>query len=102
MDCDEKHFFSCLVSAVLFLACAIILENKSDALGIKLLILQVHLPIQRSSGNIDPQKIVDCILLENCGMQTIKDGHLSLLSKNFVKNINALSSILMSRSKNEA
>ena len=36
-----KGIFSCLVTVALFLPCAIILENKRDALGIKPLIFRV-------------------------------------------------------------
>ena len=81
----------------LFPPCDTILENNSDALGIKSLILRVYLAIQRSSENIDPIKI------DKYGIQTIKNGNVSLLSlykKNLYSKI--LSSILMSRSKNEA
>ena len=58
----------------LFPPCDTILENNSDALGIKSLILRVYLAIQRSSENIDPIKI------DKYGIQTIKNGNVSLLS----------------------
>ena len=49
-----KGFFSCLVSVDLFLPYVIILENKSDAVGIKSLILRKHRALRRSSENINP------------------------------------------------
>ena len=49
---NDERPFSCLVSVALSLPST--LEKKSDALGIKSLILRVHLAIQRSSENIDP------------------------------------------------
>ena len=100
MSNDEKPFFSCLISVVLLPPCVIILENKSDALGIKSLILIVQLISRRSSENIDPYKIVDGILLEKWGIQTIKNGNLSLLSKSLYTKTQY--SIFMSRSKNES
>ena len=48
---DEKPF---LVSVSLFPPCVIILEDISDALGIKSLILKVHLGMRRRSKNTDP------------------------------------------------
>ena len=47
---DERPFLVVyLVSITLFPPCAIILENKSEALGIKSLTLRVRLAIRRSS-----------------------------------------------------
>ena len=74
-------FCSCLVSARLFPPCAIIYENKSEALVIKLSVLRKNLAIQRSSKNVDPEEIVDGILLDKWGICTVKDGNLSLSSK---------------------
>ena len=65
--------FGCLVNVALFPPCVIIFENKSDALSIKLLILRVHLAIQRGSENIDPQKIVDVHCLTNGAFGLYKD-----------------------------
>ena len=50
----KVFFFGCLVIDCLFPPCAIILENKSDALGINSSIPTVNLAIRRSSKNIDP------------------------------------------------
>ena len=77
-----KAFFSFLVSAALFAPFVIILENKSEALCKKPLILRVQLAIRKSyTENIDPQKIMDGIFLEKWGIWTIKNGNLYLLSK---------------------
>ena len=77
-----------------------IFENKSECLGIKSSVLREHLAIQRSSENIDPEEIVDSILLDKWGIRTINNENLSLLSKGLYTKIE--SSTLMSRSKNEA
>ena len=78
-----KSFFSCLISVALFPSYAVILENISDALGIKSLILRVHLAMRRSSENIDPQKIVDgMLLLEILGIvRWLKGEHRTLWTK---------------------
>ena len=76
-----KGLFSCLVRVALLSPCAIILENKSEALGIKSLVLREHLVIRRSSENIGPEENVDGILLDKWGIRTINNGNLSLLSK---------------------
>ena len=76
-----KVFFSCLGSAAVFPSCAIIFENKSECLGIKSSVLREHLAIQRCSENIDPEEIVDGILLDKRAIRTINNGNLSLLSK---------------------
>ena len=60
---------------------AIIFENKSESLGIKSSVLREHLAIQRSSENIDPEEIIDGILLDKRGIRTINNGNLSFLSK---------------------
>ena len=60
---------------------AIIFENKSESLGIKPSFLKEHLAIRRSSENIDPEEIVDSILLDKRAIRTINNGNLSLLSK---------------------
>ena len=62
-----KGIFCCLVSA-LFPPCAIILENESDALDIKWLIIRLHLAIPKSSEKTDPYKFVDSILLDKWGI----------------------------------
>ena len=49
-----KDIFSCLVSVDLFLPYVIILENKSDAVGIKSLVLRVHCALRKSFENINP------------------------------------------------
>ena len=49
-----KTFFSFLVSAALFLSFALILENKSEALSRKSVILRVQLAIRKSFENITP------------------------------------------------
>ena len=60
------------MSVALFPQCAAaILENKSNALGI----------IQRSFENTDPNKIVHGVLLDKCGIRTIKNPNFSLWSK---------------------
>ena len=74
----EKSF------AAQFPPCATILENKSKALGIKLSFLREHLAIQRSSENIDPEEIVDGILLDKWGIRPVSNGNLSLLSKKII------------------
>ena len=58
-----------------------IFENKSECLGIKSSVLSEHLAIQRSSENIDPEEIVDGILLDKRAIRTINNENLSLLSK---------------------
>ena len=58
-----------------------LLKIKSDALGIKSLVLIVHLAVQRSSKNIHTKKIVHGILLEKWRIQPIKNGNLFLLSR---------------------
>ena len=88
-----------LFSVALLPPCAIILESKSNALGIKSLIFRVHLATRTSFENTDPQKIADGILLHKQGIRTIKNGNLSLLSKSLYAK--TLSSILTSRSKNQ-
>ena len=88
-----------LISAALFPPEAIILESKSEAQGIKSYVLRGHLAIQRSSENIDPEEIVDGILLDKWGIRTINNENLSLLSKGLYTKTE--SSTLMSRSKNE-
>ena len=57
-----------LVSVALFPPYAIILENKSEALGRKSIILRMHLAIRKSSENIDPWKNMDGMLLEKWGI----------------------------------
>ena len=59
-----------------------ILENKSEALRIKFLVLRENFAILRSSENIDPEEIVDGILLDKLGIRTINNGNLFLLTKN--------------------
>ena len=76
------------------------MENKSDAAGIKPLILREHLAMRRSSENIDAESIFDGILLDIWGIRTTKNGNLSLLSKSWYTK--ELSSFLLSRPKNEA
>ena len=49
-----KAFFSFLVSAALFLSFALILENKSEALSRKSVILRVQIAIRKSFENITP------------------------------------------------
>ena len=66
-----------LVSAVLFPPQTIILESKSEAQGIKSYVLRGHLAIQRSSENIDPEEIVDGILLDKWVIWTINNENLS-------------------------
>ena len=51
-----------------------------------------HLAIWKSSKNIDPRKVENCILLEILGIRTIKNRNLFLLSKSLYTN--TLSSIL--------
>ena len=58
-----------------------ILESKSEAQGIKSYVLRGHLAIQRSSENIDPEEIVDGILLDKRPIRDINNGNLSLLPK---------------------
>ena len=58
-----------------------ILENKSEALGIKFLVLRWDFVILRSSENIDLAEIVDGILLDKWGLRTINNRNLSLLTK---------------------
>ena len=68
-------------------------------IGIKSLILRVHLAMRRSSGKTDPKKTVECILLDIWSIGTVKNEKSSLLSKSlYMKN---LSSILISRLKNK-
>ena len=67
--------------------------------GIKSYVLRGHLAIQRGSENIDPQEIVDGILLEKWGIRTINNENSSLLSKGL--HTKTESSTLISRSKNE-
>ena len=76
-----KAFFSCLGSVALFPPCAIIFENKPESLGITSSVLREYLAIRRSSKNIDPEEIVDGILLDKRAIHTINNGNLSLLSK---------------------
>ena len=53
-----------MVIAALFPPSGIILESKSEAQGIKSYVLRGHLAIQRRSGNIDPEEILDGVLLD--------------------------------------
>ena len=76
-----KTVFSCLVRVALFPSCTIILENKLEALGTQFLVLREHLAILRSSENIDPEAIVDGMLLDKWGIRTINNGNLSRLTK---------------------
>ena len=62
--------FGCLV--VLFPPCAIILENKSDAQGMKSLLLRMYLVTRRTPENIDTENL-DGILLDKWGIRTIKN-----------------------------
>ena len=55
------NFFSCLVSVALFPLFAIIFENKSDVLGIKSLILRVHLAIFYFDVKIQKWNIVSLV-----------------------------------------
>ena len=75
------------------------MESKSEAQGINSFALRGHLAIQRNSENIDPEEIVDGILLDKWGIRTINNENLSLLSKGLYTKTE--SSTLMSRSKNE-
>ena len=77
-----KDRFFCLVSAALFPSCTIILGNKSETLCVQFLVLREYLAILRSSENIDPEEIVDGILLDKWGIRTINNGNLSRLTKN--------------------
>ena len=88
-----------LVSAVLFPPQTIILESKSEAQGIKSYVLRGHLAIQRSSENIDLEEILDGILLDKWGIQTINKENSSLLSKGLHTKTEA--STQASRSNNE-
>ena len=88
-----------MVSAALFPPSGIILESKSEAQGIKAYVLRGNLAIQRSSENIDPEQIVDDILLDKWGIRTINNENLSLFSRGLYTKTE--SSTLMSRSKNE-
>ena len=53
--------------------CIVILEKKSETLGIKFLVLREPLAIRRSSEIIDPEEIVDGILLGKRGIRTINN-----------------------------
>ena len=55
--------------------------KTNQTLGIKSSVLREHLAVQRSSENIDPEEIVDGILLDKRAIRTINNGNLSLLSK---------------------
>ena len=56
-------------------------KANHKAQGIKSYVLRGHLAIQKSSENIDLEEIVDGILLEKWGSQTVNKENLSLLSK---------------------
>ena len=74
--------FCCfLVSAALFSPCAIIIENKSEDLGIKLSDFREHLTIRKISQNLDPEEVVYDIMLGKWGIWAANNGNLSLLSK---------------------
>ena len=61
-------------------------EHKSDALGItSLTFRRVHASIERSSENMDPQKIIEGILFDKWEIGNIKNGNKSLLSKSLSK-----------------
>ena len=95
-------FFSCLVQSVLLYFRLVLSFSKRNIYNIviKSLILRVHLTIRRSSENIEPQKIVDVMLLDKWGTRAIKNGNLPLMSNSLYTK--TLSSVLMARSKNEA
>ena len=75
------------------------MESKSEAQGINSYVLRGHLASQRSSENIDPEEIVNGILLDKWGIRTINNENLSLLPRGLYTKTE--SSTLMSRSKNE-
>ena len=60
----------------------------------------MHLTIRRSSENIEPYKIVDVMLLDKWGTRAIKNENLPLISNSLYTK--TLSSVLRTRSKNEA
>ena len=58
------------------------LLKTNESIGITSSVLREHLAIPRSSENIDPEEIVDGILLYKIAIRTIiNNGNLSLLSK---------------------
>ena len=75
------------------------MKKKSEAQGIKSYVLSGHLAIQRSSENVDPNEIVDGILLDKWGIQTTNNENLSLLWNGLCTKTE--SSTLMLRYKNE-
>ena len=62
-------------------------ENKSESVDIKSSALREHLAIPRSSEKIDPEEIVDGILLDKRAIRAINNGNLSLLSKSLCTKI---------------
>ena len=56
-----------------------ILESKSEVQSIKSYVFRRHLAIQISSENIDPEQILDGILLDKWCIRTIDNENLFIL-----------------------
>ena len=64
---------------LLYLHLVLSFLKTNQTLGIKSSVLREHLAIQRSSENIDPEEIVDGILLDKRAIRTINNDYLIII-----------------------
>ena len=64
---------------LLYLHLALSFLKTNQTLGIKSSVLREHLAIQKSSENIDPEEIVDGILLDKRAIRNINNDYLIII-----------------------